>query len=290
MRDAAVVEDAIEQRDLIRLFPACALHATIGLPGAPPEAGDPLPPLWRWMYFLNAPRRIDIGPSGAGDGRGIFSGGVKYWIGGRHEFRRPLKIGRSASLVSSVERRRRAELTDGPVEIITEQMTAAAADGICEIEERDFVRRIGGMRAAPALPDLVLPSEAEAEPRPSRKARWRRRWAVDAPLLFRFSALMFDSNRLHYDHEYCRSVGAPGLLVQTPLLALLLLELAAEKGPDRAIARFSYRMCGMVTHLDAFSLSGRPTRLEDGGDGAELWIEKESAPRHIVMTATLAYA
>ncbi len=283
MRDLAAVEEVTERRDLIRAWPACALHATLGLPGEPPGPGEPLPPLWRWFYFLDAVRRSAIGPSGAGDGGGIFGGGAKYWIGGRLEFRKPLLIGRTASLVESNERRRRAELGDGPVEILTQRLDVAHANGLAEVEERDFIRRVGRGSAAPPIP-------MEADGAPAPKSRWRRRWAVDAPLLFRFSALLFDSNRLHYDLDYCRSAaGLPGLLAPTPLLALLLLETAREKGPDRAVARFSYRLRGLLTHLDAFAVCGRATRLEDGGDGAELWIETESAPKRVVMTATLAF-
>lgn len=283
MRDLATVEEIVEQRDLIRAWPACALHATLGLPGEPPGAGEPLPPLWRWMYFLTAERRSAVGTSGAG-GRGIF-GGEKFWVGGRLEFRRPLLIGRTANLVTSIERRRRAELDDGPVELVTERLDVSTSKGVVEVEERDYIRRLGPASSRPAAPDAAASAEVSSKP------RWSRRWVVDPPLLFRFSALLFDSNRLHYDIDYCRTaLGAPALLAQTPLLALLLLETAREKGPDRAVSRFSYRLGGRLTHLDAFSVCGRPMQLEDGGDGAELWIETASAPKRIPITATLAYA
>ena len=59
-------------------------------------------------------------------------------------------------------------------------------------------------------------------------------------LLFRFSALTFNSHRIHYDAPYARDVeGYPGLVVHGPLTATLLLNWATDLfGPIR---RFSFR-------------------------------------------------
>jgi 3-methylfumaryl-CoA hydratase len=47
-------------------------------------------------------------------------------------------------------------------------------------------------------------------------------------MLFRYSALTFNSHRIHYDVDYCREQESyPGLLVHGPLQASLLLEFAA---------------------------------------------------------------
>lgn len=284
MRDLAVVEEVAERRERISPWTAEALHATLGLPGEPPRSGEPLPPLWRWFSFRDAPRRSALGPAGAPVQNGIFGGGAPFLISGRFEFSRSLIVGRSASLIRSCERRRRLELGDGPVEIQTHRIDVGATDGPAEIEERDYLRRVGG---ADPSPPLLANAPAPNEPR--RKARWRTRMTTDGPLLFRIGALLFDADRLHYDIDYCRHAGLSGLVVQTQLLALLLIETAREKGPDRTIARFSYRLRGVLTHLEPFAVCGRPTQLEDGDDGAELWIESETAPRRVVMTATLSY-
>ena len=50
-------------------------------------------------------------------------------------------------------------------------------------------------------------------------------------LLFRFSALTYNAHRIHYDRDYARAEGYPGLLVHGPLQALLMAELARPELP-----------------------------------------------------------
>jgi 3-methylfumaryl-CoA hydratase len=62
--------------------------------------------------------------------------------------------------------------------------------------------------------------------------------AVDPVLLFRFSALTYNAHRIHYDREFARAEGYPGLVVHGPLQALLMAEQARSRGP----AEYSYRL------------------------------------------------
>lgn len=64
---------------------------------------------------------------------------------------------------------------------------------------------------------------------------------IDTTMLFRYSALTFNSHRIHYDTPYTMTEELyPGLVIQGPLQATLLLNFAtAKKGhPPR---RFSFR-------------------------------------------------
>jgi 3-methylfumaryl-CoA hydratase len=61
---------------------------------------------------------------------------------------------------------------------------------------------------------------------------------VDPVLLFRFSALTYNAHRIHYDRDYARAEGYPGLVVHGPLQALLMAELARPSEP----AEYSYRL------------------------------------------------
>jgi len=63
---------------------------------------------------------------------------------------------------------------------------------------------------------------------------------VSPVLLFRFSALTYNAHRIHYDREYARAEGYPGLVVHGPLQALLMAELARSGRPARC--EYSYRL------------------------------------------------
>ena len=72
----------------------------------------------------------------------------------------------------------------------------------------------------------------------TRASRGRRRpgsraMTPDALTLFRFSALTFNSHRIHYDALYAAAVEKlPGLVVQGKLIALQLLETVRRAAPQ----------------------------------------------------------
>ena len=53
-----------QQTDLITPAPVAALAATLDRDEPPPRNGDPLPPLWHWLYFLPVHRQSQLGPDG----------------------------------------------------------------------------------------------------------------------------------------------------------------------------------------------------------------------------------
>lgn len=64
----------------------------------------------------------------------------------------------------------------------------------------------------------------------------------DPRLLFRYSALTFNTHRIHYDAPYARDVERyRGLVVHGPLTASLLLQLAADHLGDNRLRRFAFR-------------------------------------------------
>jgi 3-methylfumaryl-CoA hydratase len=74
-------------------------------------------------------------------------------------------------------------------------------------------------------------------------------WDVPTPptLLFRYSALTFNSHRIHYDHPYATTQeGYAGLVVHGPLQATILLNLAATL-LGRAPTHFTYRATAPLT-------------------------------------------
>ena len=107
---------------------------------------------------------------------------------------------------------------------------------------------------APAGPDADEPPDAE----------WVEARVADPVLLFRFSAVTANAHRIHYDQPYATEVeGYPDLVVQGPLTAILLAELArTRRGQD--VARSSYRARAPHFANRRFWLAGSPT--DDGDD------------------------
>ena len=57
--------------DLATPFPVRALSATLDEADPDPQNGDVLPPLWHWLYFLEAAPLSKVGPDGHAE-RGDF--------------------------------------------------------------------------------------------------------------------------------------------------------------------------------------------------------------------------
>ena len=113
---------------------------------------------------------------------------------------------------------------------------------------------------------------AGPSPQPAPKdAVWSREIVPDAVLLFRFSALTFNSHRIHYDRAYATGVeGYPGLVVHGPLLATLLMDLVRRERPDARVASFSFKAIRPIFDLHPFRVCGRPS---EDGKRVELWAQ-----------------
>ncbi|KAJ2817039.1 hypothetical protein FBU31_006363, partial [Coemansia sp. 'formosensis'] len=98
-------------------------------------------------------------------------------------------------------------------------------------------------------------------------------------LLFRYSALSWNSHRIHYDSPYARHVeGHPGLLVHGPLTCTLLLQLLhANMPPGFALKSFDYRALSPAYCQQRMTLKGRwmlqrqKASADDASVQCELW-------------------
>ena len=91
---------------------------------------------------------------------------------------------------------------------------------------------------------------------------WRRTVVPGAALLFRYSALSFNTHRIHYDYPYAtQTEGYPALVVHSPLMATLLVDLCRRQLGDQPLAAFSFRAVAPAFAGDALHLIGR----SDGG-------------------------
>ena len=249
--------------DVITAAPANLLRLTFGRDEPELRPGDPLPPGWQSLYFL--PRF----PPGAlrPDGSPLDTGVIppmplprRMFAGERYRFHHPLRIGDSV--------RRETELADiavkaggtGTLVFATVVQRIFAGATLAIEEERRTVFR-----------EEVKAGERNQAPRrePAPDVPWRRRVTPDPVLLFRFSALTFNSHRIHYDRPWAMErEGYPGLVVHGPLTSMLLLDFARDRSPGRVVSGYETQARAPLFDTAPFELRGRPTV---DGRGAELW-------------------
>jgi 3-methylfumaryl-CoA hydratase len=98
-------------------------------------------------------------------------------------------------------------------------------------------------------------------------------------LLFRYSALTFNTHRIHYDAPYAvAEEGYSGLVVHGPLTATLLLDLAARTYGPNCLASFSMRG-------QSPAIVGEPLHLQLRADGAAITFQACDATGRVIMSA-----
>lgn len=262
-------------KDIIRTWPVAALAATLG--NDAPGEGEPLPPLRHWLYFLPLDPLATAGPDGhARTGDFLPDTGLprRMWAGGRIIFHRPLLIGSAATRLSRIDDVTEKEGRSGRLVFVKLTHEISDGEGLAITEEQDLV-----YRAPPRIGEAAARhDEAPAD------ADWRHTVQPDPVLLFRYSALTFNSHRIHYDHPYVTGVeGYPGLIVHGPLLATLMADLAAGANRGRSLSSFSFRGRSPVFSGEPFEVAGRT----EGDSGAGLWISADGVlamEGHAVLT------
>lgn len=261
--------------------PTAALSALLNLPGAAAEPGDPLPPLWQWLYFLNWPPQQALGADGhlrAARFLPPIPDRQRMFAGGRCRIVEPLRLAEPAERVSTLAAVTPKQGSSGELLLVTERQEFRQHGRTCLIEEQDIIYRSGRSAAgqnSPALGDAAAP-----EP----EGPWQVHLQPDECLLFRFSALTANAHRIHYDTPYARDVeGYPGLLVHGPLLALLMLELIRRHASERRVHSLAYRLHRPVFVGEHLLADGGP----EGGQ-ARLHIATRRQPRHATAEVTFA--
>ena len=250
--------------DVVTPGPANLLRLTFGRPEPELRSGDPLPPGWLCLYFLPTFRQDGL----RADGSPLDAGVVppmplprRMFAGERLRFHRPIRIGD--------ELRRETELVDlalksggtGTLVFATVLSRVYAAQELALEEERRTVFReeikVGERNQAPRREDAPV------------DVPWQRRVDPDPILLFRFSALTFNSHRIHYDRPWAMDTeGYPGLVVHGPLTSTLLVDFARDHNPGRAFLTYTTQARAPLFDTAPFELRGRP---KADGRGAELW-------------------
>ena len=245
----------------IAAAPARALAATLDRDDAL-LSGDVLPALWHWLYFLPSARQSEIGADGH-PRLGSFLPPLplprRMWAGGRLQWHAPVMLGETVQRRTSIASVTHKAGRSGDLVFLVLRHEITRGDELLVSEEQDLVYRA---QAQPGDP-VPTPQRAPAQ------AGWSREITPDPVLLFRYSALTFNSHRIHYDHPYATGVeGYPGLVVHGPLIATLLADLARRQLEHARVSAFSFKATRPTSDLHPFRLCGKAAA---DGKSAQLW-------------------
>ncbi|WP_162854669.1 FAS1-like dehydratase domain-containing protein [Sphingobium estronivorans] len=189
------------------LAPDIAPMHLLGSDGHPPR-GDFLPP-------VPLPRRM--------------------WAGGQLRFRGEFLVGQSILCRSRIEDVYMKQGKGGILCFVTVEHDYFCDGDMILNERQDIVYR--------EMNGSILPlATAASGPSATVEAQEKREVISSSTLLQRYSAVTFNSHKIHYDREYCRGVeNYPDLVVHGPLQATCLLSLACGMANGRYPSIFDYR-------------------------------------------------
>jgi 3-methylfumaryl-CoA hydratase len=222
-----------------------------------PPADGAVPQGYHWCLCLPDAPTARLGPDGhplRDDSVQSFLPPVplprRMWASSKLEFLTPLRAGEAVTRTSRVLSVVEKSGGSGQLVFVEIGHETCGENGLAVRETQSIVYRDAAAADAPLSP----PPAGEAMFGP---AGWdtHRIITPSEPLLFRFSALTFNSHRIHYDLPYAQGEERyRGLVVHGPLTASLLLDLARRQLGDNAIASFAFRglspaICGEALHL-----------------------------------------
>jgi 3-methylfumaryl-CoA hydratase len=260
--------------DTVTAAPLVALSALLDREDPRPRTGDAAPPLAHWLYFLPAYRQSEAGPDGHAI-NGSFLPPVdlprRMWAGSRLEFRRPLAVGTEVTRTSRIADIVEKEGRSGRLVFVTVRHEVSDAGGLVLSDEHDIAYRGESSLAAKPVPA-------------PHGETWRREIHPDPVLLFRYSAVTFNSHRIHYDQPYATRVeGYPGLVVHGPLTATLLVDLLRRSAPRVDLKAFAFRAVRPLYDTASFQTCGVP---DEANRSARLWTRDAEGAVTMEATAT----
>jgi 3-methylfumaryl-CoA hydratase len=247
-----------------------------------PGAGAMLDPLRHWLWFFVPPGvpTARLGPDGHpphGELAPEWPLPRRMWAGSDVRFLLPVPLDATLERVSLLESATVKAGRSGTLGFCTLRHRWLLEDGRCAIDDaqtavyREAVAPASpGTKAAETKP--VAPSEAGPAP------AWETVQRPGPELLFRYSALTFNTHRIHYDAPYASGVeGYPGLVVQGPLMATLMLDAFRDGNPGARVTRFGFRALAPAFSGAALRCGG----VRDGDGRARVWVRGEDGREHV---------
>jgi 3-methylfumaryl-CoA hydratase len=185
----------------------------------------------------------------------------RMWASSKVEFLAPLTVAEAVTRTSRVASITEKSGGSGQLVFVEVAHETSGEQGLAVREVQSLVYREPAAPGTPPAPPPLGVGRFDS-------AGWDHHRALEpgAPLLFRFSALTFNSHRIHYDAPYAvGEEGYRGLVVHGPLTATLLLDLAQRALGDNALRSFAFRGLSPAVADEPLHLV-----MRGAGDGIEL--------------------
>jgi 3-methylfumaryl-CoA hydratase len=251
--NSETIEDAVTASQVGRLA------AALDVDHPAPNEGDPIPPAWHGVFCPSLVKVSMLREDGQPVGDGITPPVPlprRTLAGVSATFKDTIRIGDRLTKVTEVVDVVVDEDETHPSVLVTLRETISTPRGPAVVEERRlfYVGENGpGSKANP--------------PSVPHGAAWRRTYPSDAAMMFRLSAVRYNTHRVHYDRDYTTKIeGLPGLVVPLTLVSALMLEQCRARMPARTMESFSYQSVKRVYDLGPFTVLGVPD-----SDKATLW-------------------
>lgn len=245
---------------------------------APPWREGEIPPLAHWFNFVPTARQSEIDHDGHPK-RGGFLPPIdlprRMWAGSRLSFHAAIPIGARMERRSQILDVISKDGASGELVFIKLRHEISTAATLAIVEEQDIVYRAAPTKADASAPP---PTPDKAGPRPSEFTRTVR---PDSVQLFRYSALTFNGHRIHYERDYAREEGYPGLVVHGPLVATLLIDHFRRHKPEALVTKFDIRLQLPLFDTEPFELCLAQTEI-----GVDLWAARRG---QVTASARLEY-
>lgn len=216
--------------------------------------GDVAPPTIHWCLAQPTVAADQIGEDGH-PARGLFLPPIplkrRMWAGSKIDFFHPMRIG---DTVRCLRRLIDIELktgSSGRLVFVTFANEFHDSRGLALAELQDIVYLDPPIRPK-AKADIATDPPVFTRSKDGESG---------TVMMFRYSAITFNSHRIHYDLAYAQEVeGYPGLVVQGPMQAAMLLHFAREGG--RSVTQFSFTSRAPLFCGEKFALLADDRRPE----------------------------
>lgn len=262
-----------ESQEVLHAFPCRALAATLDRNTEVFDTASDIPALWHWLYFLPIAAGAELDQDGHAAASNFLPTRplpLRMWAGSKFEFHHALRVGAVVTKKTRLAAIEAKQGDSGALVFVRLETGYEVEDVLMQTETLQIVYR---------EPVAIKPALA-AEVKPFH---WHRLVKPDATLLFRYSALTFNSHRIHYDHPYATGQeGYPGLVVHGPLIATLLAGLVRDELPGAGLSHFECRARAPLFVNQSLHLYGWRE-----GDQVNLWACAEDGHEIMVASARL---